>query len=113
MDKQDPFEKLNRENSYQRRIWKYKLMVNKLKSEVPEALTQSSMGERDLLENVTKEQLANLSETEKEQYILRQNKLGVSAIFRGKSLCLSHECIKKISRIFEFIYKSFFHFVQE
>lgn len=30
-------------------------MVNKLKSEVPEALTQSSMGEWDLLENVTKE----------------------------------------------------------
>ena len=113
MDKQDPFEMMFRENSYQRRIWKYKLMVNKLNSEVPDALTQSSKGEWDLLENISKEQLANLSDHEKEQYILRQNKLGASAIFRGKSLCLSHECIKKISRIFEYVYKCFFHFVKE
>ena len=111
MDKQDPFEFANRDNSYQRRIWKYKLMINKLHSDVPEALTQSSKGEWDLLENVTKEQLANLSETEKEQYILRHNKLGASALFRGKSLCLNIECVKKINRIFECLYSNFFHFV--
>ena len=71
MDKQDPFEFANRENSYQRRIWKYKLMINKLHSDVPQALTQASKGEWDLLENITKDQLKNLSESEKEQYILR------------------------------------------
>lgn len=39
MDKQDPFEFVHRENSYQRRIWKYKLMINKLNSNAQEALT--------------------------------------------------------------------------
>jgi hypothetical protein len=85
-------------------------MINKLKSEVPEALEQASKGEFDLLD-LPKDQLEKLSETEREQYILRKSKLGES--YRGKSLCLNQECVKKLAKIFESVNKNFLAYVQE
>ena len=87
------------------------MMIRKLNSEVPDALEQASKGEFDLLENLTKDQLEKLSETEREQYILRKNKLGEQ--YKGKSLCINQECVKKLNKIFESVNKSFFVFVQE
>jgi hypothetical protein len=55
MEVQDSFEFCNRRNSYNRKVWKYKMMIRKLNSDVPEALEQASKGEFDLLENITKE----------------------------------------------------------
>ena len=42
------------------------MMVRKLNSEIPDALEQSSKGEFDLLENISKDQMDQLSETERE-----------------------------------------------
>ena len=52
------------------------MMIRKLNSDVPHALEQASKGEFDLLENITRDQLDKLSETEREMYILRKSKLG-------------------------------------
>lgn len=65
MEEQDFLEFDNRRNSYNRKIWKYKMMINKLNSEVPTALEQASKGEFDLLD-ITKEQMDKLTETERE-----------------------------------------------
>lgn len=111
MEIQDSFEFGNRTNSYNRKVWKYKMMIRKLNSEVPDALEQASKGEFDLLENITRDQLDKLSETERELYILRRNKLGEQ--YKGKSLCISPECVKKLHKIFESVNKSFFGYVQE
>ena len=76
MEIQDSCEFDNRTNSYNRKVWKYKMMIRKLNSDVPHALEQASKGEFDLLENITRDQLDKLSETEREMYILRKSKLG-------------------------------------
>ena len=55
MEIQDSFEFGTRTNSYNRKVWKYKMMIRKLNSEVPDALEQASKGEFDLLENLTRD----------------------------------------------------------
>ena len=111
MELQDSFEYESRAKSYHRRVFKYKMMIRKLNSEVPEALEQASKGEFDLLENIPKEQLEMLSETEREMYILRKNKLGET--YKGRTLCISKECAKKLAKIFESVTKNFLGFVKE
>ena len=43
--------------SYMRKIWKYKIMISKLKSDASEALIQSSKSDHELLENISTKQL--------------------------------------------------------
>jgi hypothetical protein len=52
-----------------------------------------------------------LSETERELYILRRNKLGET--YRGRSLCLNQECVKKLSKIFESVTTNFLVYVKD
>ena len=67
MNQQDPFEFDSlKESIYQRKIWKYKMMMSKLNSDSSEALFHSSKSQFELLENVPKDLLSNLTEAEKE-----------------------------------------------
>ena len=53
MSNQDPKEQQSKEQTYQRKIWKYKMMLCKLNSDSIEALIQSSKSNNDFLENIS------------------------------------------------------------
>lgn len=52
MGEQDPQEFTEKDLTYNRKIWKYKIMIDKLKYEPGHALIESSKSNFDLLENV-------------------------------------------------------------
>ena len=98
---------------YKRKIWKYKMMITKLQSDGPEALAQSSKQELDLLENVPREKILQLNESERQLYVLRHTELNepTGAIFRGKSLCMDEQAVRKVSKVFERLNRCFFLFI--
>ena len=53
-----------------------------------------------------------MSETEREQYVLLKNKSG-ELYFKGKSLCISTEAVKRFHKTFDPLTKNFFKFVIE
>jgi len=61
------------------------MMVTKLQSEGSEALARSCKPNFEFLDDISKEQMELLSETERRDYILRKNELDdyIKAIFRG------------------------------
>lgn len=113
MSEQDALEQRHSQEDmcvYKRKIWKYKMMINKLQSDGPEALAQSSKQELDLLENVSHEKIMQLNESERQLYILRHTELKEStgAIFRGRSLCMDEQAVRKVSKVFDRLTQCFF-----
>ena len=88
-------------------------MLNKLNCGAIDALIQSSKSNHDFLENVSARQLRKLDDHEIQEYVLRrtQTKDKIGAIFKGKSLIIAKEHVKKISSIFEKMNKNFYVFV--
>ena len=116
MSEQDALEQRHSKEDmsiYKRKIWKYKMMIMKLQSEGSEALAQSSKQPLDLLENVAPEKIMKLNESERQLYILRHTELKepTGAIFRGRSLCMDDQAVRKVSKFFDRLNQCFFHFV--
>lgn len=114
MEQQDKAELKHETSLYNRKIWKYKIMLTKLNTDISEALIQSSKADTALLENVPKNQLLQLNESERQHHILRRTELNEAqgslhnAMFRGKSLCLDKKTVKTISSWFRTFSKSFY-----
>ena len=89
------------------------MMLSKLNSGAIDALIQSAKSNNDFLENVSARQLRKLDEHEIQEYVLRRTQMKdkIGAIFKGKSLCINKEHVKKISSIFEKMNKNFYVFV--
>ena len=88
-------------------------MLRKLNSGAIDALIQSAKSNHDFLENVSARQLRKLEEHEIQEYVLRRTQMKdkIGAIYKGKSLCIAKEHVKKISSIFEKMNKNFYVFV--
>ena len=71
MNEQDQGEITERQLNYKRKIWKYKMMVDKLEKANSDALFLSS--NLEFIENLTGEQMKGLTEDEKKDFVLRKS----------------------------------------
>ena len=110
---QDPAELNPLQLVYKRKIWKYKILINKLKTSTSEALEFCSKNHLDLLENVNPEKSQKLTEEEKRDLIIRVASFGEGALYKGRSLCVQSVAVARIARAFEPLSKGLYDLVHK